>query len=354
MDFIHSLPHDTLMSIAVLGMIILATIGACYVGFFILGQVARRIPVPLLDAALREMRSPILLLLTSLTAGAVLPLLNLGSRLHAPAAHLLEIFFIFAVAWLCLRTFDTWRRLLALRYPLDVEDNLHARQIHTQVQMLRRIALILISVVAIAVMLMTFPEVRTIGATLFASAGVVGLVVGLAARPAITNVLAGLQVALTEPIRIDDVVVVEGEWGYIEEIRTSYVVVRIWDLRRLVLPLSYFIEKPFQNWTRRSADILGTVFIYADYTVPVDAVREELHRILKTTPLWDGKSWGLQVTDATAQTVELRALMSAANGSAAWNLRCLVREALIGYLQARYPGSLPQTRVQLDRPDPGR
>jgi hypothetical protein len=156
-------------------------------------------------------------------------------------------------------------------------------------------------------------------------------------------------VALTEPIRIDDVVVVEGEWGWIEEIRTSYVVVRIWDLRRLVLPLTYFIEKPFENWTRHTADILGTVFIYADYTAPVDALREELLRILKGTTLWDGKAWGLQVTDATAETVELRALVSAASGGEVWDLRCLVREELIKFLQARFPAALPKTRVQMDK-----
>jgi len=196
---------------------------------------------------------------------------------------------------------------------------------------------------------MTFPEVRAVGTTLFASAGVAGLVIGLAARPAVSNLLAGLQVALTEPIRIDDVVVVEGEWGWIEDIRTSYVVVRIWDLRRLVLPLTYFIEKPFENWTRRTADILGTVFLHADYSVPVDAIREELHKILQGTKLWDGKAWGLQVTDATAQSVELRALVSAANGSDIWDLRCLVREELLKFLQTRFPEALPKSRVQLEK-----
>ena len=166
----------------------------------------------------------------------------------------------------------------------------------------------------------------------------------MAARPTLSNLLAGVQIALTEPIRMDDVVIVEGEWGRIEEIGTTYIVVRIWDLRRLVVPLSYFIDHPFQNWTRTSADLLGTVYVYADYNVPVEEVRQELHRILKTSELWDGKTWGLQVTDATDHVLQLRALISAPDSGTAWDLRCHVRERLISYLQERHPSSLPRFR----------
>jgi small-conductance mechanosensitive channel len=204
-----------------------------------------------------------------------------------------------------------------------------------------------ISVFALSVMLMTFPSIRNVGISLFASAGVAGLAIGMAARPMLSNIIAGIQIALTVPISIDDVVIVEGEWGWIEEIGSTYVVVRIWDLRRLVVPLSYFIEKPFENWTRRTADILGTVFVYTDYTVPVDEVRQELLRVLKTSDLWDGKTWGLQVTNASERSVELRALMSSANSSASWDLRCYVRERLIKFLQERYPQSLPRLRAEL-------
>jgi hypothetical protein len=233
------------------------------------------------------------------------------------------------------------------RYRLDVSDNLSARRIRTQVQVLRRIAVAVIGVVAIGAMLMTFPGIWNIGAGLFASAGVAGLAIGMAARPALSNLLAGVQIALTEPIRIEDVVIVEGEWGKIEEIGTTYVVVRIWDLRRLVVPLSYFIDHPFQNWTRSSAALLGTVFLYTDYSVPVDEVRQELHRTLETSKLWDGKTWGLQVTDAGDRVLQLRALMSASDASTAWDLRCIVRERLIGFLQERYPGSLPRVRADI-------
>jgi hypothetical protein len=230
------------------------------------------------------------------------------------------------------------------RYTIDVADNLAARRIRTQTQVLQRVVVVVVTVVTLAIMLMTFPAVRHIGTSLLASAGLAGLVVGMAARSTLTNVIAGIQVALSQPIRIDDAVVVEGEWGWIEEIDASYVVVRIWDLRRLIVPLSYFIEKPFQNWTRTRADLLGTVMIYTDFTAPVDELRQELLRILQSTELWDGKTWGLQVTDVTYQSMQIRALMSARNGPTAFDLRCYVRENLVKFLQEKYPHALPQVR----------
>jgi len=196
-------------------------------------------------------------------------------------------------------------------------------------------------------MLMTFEKVRQLGTSILASAGVIGIIVGVAAQRTIATFLAGIQIAVTQPIRIDDVVIVENEWGRIEEITLTYVVVRIWDLRRLVLPITYFIEKPFQNWTRVTADILGTVFIYVDYTVPIQAVREELHRILQNSKLWDKKVWGLQVTNTTEHTVELRALMSAPDASSAWDLRCEVRERLVEFIQKNYPDGLPKVRAEI-------
>jgi hypothetical protein len=217
--------------------------------------------------------------------------------------------------------------------------------------MLRRIAVTLIVVITISVMLMTFPTIRHIGESMLASAGLAALVAGFAARSTLSNFAAGIQVAFTQPIRIGDAVVVEGEWGWIEEINITYVVVRIWDLRRLVVPVSYFIEKPFQNWTRSTADLLGTVFLYADFSLPVDAVRTELHRILESTKLWDGKVWGLQVTNTTDRTMELRALMSAGDSSTAWDLRCYVREKLVLFLQQQYPNSLPRLRAEVSNPE---
>jgi small-conductance mechanosensitive channel len=240
--------------------------------------------------------------------------------------------------------------LLLRRYRLDEADNRVARGVYTQVTVLKKMAIAVIALFAIASALMVFQPVRQLGTAMLASAGVAGIVIGFAAQKSLATLLAGFQIAMTQPIRIDDVVIVEGEWGRIEEITLTYVVVRIWDLRRLVLPITYFIEKPFQNWTRTSADILGTVFLYVDYDVPVDALRQELTRILEASPLWDRKVNVLQVTDAKERTVELRALASAADASAAWDLRCEVREKLVAFIQKDFPGSLPRVRALLERP----
>jgi small-conductance mechanosensitive channel len=216
---------------------------------------------------------------------------------------------------------------------------------------LKRIVIVIVCILAFGSILMTFEKVRQLGTTILASAGVVGIVVGMAAQRTIATFIAGIQIAITQPIRVDDVVIVENEWGRIEEITLTYVVVRIWDLRRLIVPITYFIEKPFQNWTRISADILGTVYLYTDYTVPVDAVREELQKILKESDHWDGKVCGLVVTNATEQTLELRALMSATDASLAWDLRCEVREKLIEFIKREYPEALPRVRAELNQLD---
>jgi small-conductance mechanosensitive channel len=204
-------------------------------------------------------------------------------------------------------------------------------------------------VFAVALVLMSFNRVREVGISLLASAGVMGIVLGLAAQRTLGNVIAGIQIAIAQPIRLEDVVIVENEWGWIEEITLTYVVVRIWDLRRLIVPISYFVEKPFQNWTRISADLLGSVFLYADYSVPVAEIRQELMRILEESSYWDKKVGVLQVTNATSEVIEIRALMSAVDSPSAWNLRCEVREKLIDFMQKRFPTGLPRVRVQMDQ-----
>jgi small-conductance mechanosensitive channel len=214
---------------------------------------------------------------------------------------------------------------------------------------LKKVAQTVIAIFALASMLMVFESVRQFGASILASAGIAGIVVGLAAQRSIATLLAGFQIALTQPIRVDDVVIVENEWGRIEDITLTYVVVRVWDLRRLIVPITYFIEQPFQNWTRASAEILGTVFLHVDYSVPVDALRDELTRILRASPLWDGNVNVLQVTGAKEHTLEVRALASAADASKAWDLRCDVREKLVRFVQERYPDSLPKLRASFER-----
>lgn len=261
--------------------------------------------------------------------------------------HIISLLFIAFVSWLLIRLVYFLESYILIRFDVDVADNLRARKIHTQFRVLKRIVITIVIILAFGTFLMTFDKIKQLGTTILASAGIIGIVVGMAAQKTISTFIAGIQIAITQPIRVDDVVIVENEWGRIEEITLTYVVVRIWDLRRLVVPITYFIDKPFQNWTRVTADILGTVFIYVDYTVPVESIRNELQRILKESKLWDGKVCGLVVTNATERTVELRALMSAPNASAAWDLRCHVREKLIEFVQKNYPDALPKLRAEL-------
>lgn len=273
-----------------------------------------------------------------------LPLTALPEGFRAGFQHFTTICLISSCGWLLITLVEVTSTLVTTQYSIAVADNLHARRIHTQTQVLQCVFVICIIVVTIGVVLMIFPGARQIGTSVFASAGIAGVIVGMAARSTFASLIAGLQVALTQPIRIDDAVVVEGEWGWIEEIESTYVVIRLWDLRRLIVPLSYFIEKPFQNWTRTTAEIIGSVFVYVDYKLPVEPVRAELQCILQNSDLWNRKTCVLQVTDFTETTMQLRCLMSANSSSLAFDLRCHVREQLIKFLQENYPQCLPTRR----------
>ena len=231
------------------------------------------------------------------------------------------------------------------KHPADVEDNLTARRIATQARVLSRTAMTAVVMAGLAMVLMTFPGARQVGASLLASAGVVGIVAGIAARPVFSNMIAGLQIALAQPFRIDDVLIIEGEWGRVEEITGTYVVLKIWDERRLIIPLQWFIEHPFQNWTRTSSEILGTVFLYADYALPLEPLRAEFQRVLETAPEWDQRVSVLQLTDVTERTIQIRVLVSARSSGLAFDLRCRVREALVTFIQREYPDCLPQVRA---------
>lgn len=335
-------------SALVAGVVVLALLAHAVV-FWILRRASRRTGNVMDDAFVRRSHQPARLLLPVLALLAFFEAVPPREGIAGPLDHALALVLIATVAWMLISFTRVIGDAVAARYPMDVQDNLTARRVQTQTRVLQRIIGIVVFIVALSIGLMTFPGIRHLGASLLASAGLAGLVIGMAARPTLSNLIAGVQIALTEPIRIDDVVIVEGEWGRIEEIAASYVVVRIWDLRRLVVPLTYFIEKPFQNWTRVTADLLGTVFLYVDYAVDVEEVRAQLKRTLDDSGMWDGEVWNLQVTDAGERTVELRALMSAHDSGTAWNLRCHVREKLIAWLQERYPGSLPRLRAELSR-----
>jgi small-conductance mechanosensitive channel len=345
--------------VARLGPVVLDTtrgVGTVLALMWLLARIGRSIESRLLLRARRtEAASDDLLLpIAGKAVRLLLPLLAiiLGSPALAVPAQMEALFrngvslvLIGAFAYILHQLVDAAARLVLMRYRIDVRDNREARAVHTQVTVLRKVALSVIVVFAVASMLMVFESVRQLGTALLASAGVAGIVIGFAAQRSLATLLAGFQIALTQPIRIDDVVIVENEWGRIEEITLTYVVVRIWDMRRLVLPIIYFIERPFQNWTRTSSDLLACVYLYVDYRVPMDALRAEFTRILETSEYWDGKVNVLQVTDTTEHTVQVRALASAGDASLAWDLRCEVREKLIRFLQENHPDSLPRYRV---------
>ncbi|OFS94022.1 hypothetical protein HMPREF3113_09075 [Stenotrophomonas sp. HMSC10F06] len=287
-----------------------------------------------------------------------LPLLLLIPALEATPLHgrwldqslrLLHIGLTGCFIWLLVRAVAAGEQAILRDHPMEVADNLEARRIQTQTRVLSRVLMGAIILIGVSLILLTFPMVRQIGTALLASAGIIGLVAGIAAKPVFGNLIAGLQIALTQPIRLDDVVIVEGEWGRVEEINSSYVVVRIWDARRMVVPLTWFIEHPFQNWTRRSADLLGTAFLWLDYTAPIPAIRAELERICKGEALWDGQVSVTQVTETSEHTLQVRLLVSARNSGDAFDLRCIVRERMLDFLAREHPQALPRTRAELNQ-----
>jgi small-conductance mechanosensitive channel len=282
-----------------------------------------------------------------------LPVLELSPGYAAVLARGSSILLIGTLAWIFSQAVHLGERAVLTRYDISVADNLQARKVYTQVHILSRTLYVVIALFTVASILMLFEEVRRFGTSILASAGVVGIVVGFAAQRTIANLVAGFQLAMTQPIRLDDVVIVEGEWGRIEEITLTYVVVRLWDDRRLIVPLSYFIEKPFQNWTRVSADILGSVFVWADYSLPIAQLRPTVQRIVEGCKDWDRRFWNLQITDTTERAMQLRVLATAADASKAWDLRCEIREKLLAFIQQNYPQSLPKLRADLVPAPPG-
>ncbi len=339
--------HHLIWSAIILGAAVVIALAAHYLVFQLLPRLARRQGGVLSQSLVRHSRGPTRWIFPLLAALAVLPGLPLPPIAMAAMEHITSLGLIAAIAWLILLSIDVTSDVLTRRYRIDVEDNLVARRIQTQFRMLRSIMVILVAVVTLSIMLMTFPVIKHIGVSLLASAGLATLVVGMAMKGTLSNVIAGMQIAFTQPFRLEDAVVIEGEFGWIEEIGTMYVVVRLWDLRRLVLPLSYFLDHAFENWTYRSAHILANTILYADYTVPLDELRTELRRICESTKLWKGEVCVLQASDATEHTVQLRALMDARNSSDAWDLRCLVRESLIEYLKEQHPECLPHLRGEV-------
>ena len=338
--------NEEALAFLIIGFILLIAIYLGVITF--LRRLGKNPSSPVPTDTVKKISLPLMLILLSilLRMESLRNLLGLGDYTYW-FKKISTLLFIASFTWLIIKILKLVKALIIENYDVETADNLRAREVYTQFTILERIIIFIVVVLALGIALMSFDEIREIGVSIFASAGVAGIIIGFSAQRMIGAILAGIQIALAQPIKIDDVVIVEGEWGRIEQITLTYVVVAIWDKRRLIVPTTYFIEKPFQNWTKTSADILGTVFLYTDYHVNFDALREELTRILKNTDLWDGKVNVLQVTDSRAQHVEIRALMSAKDSPTAWDLRVLVREKLINFLQQKYPESLAHSRIYL-------
>lgn len=313
----------------------------------IVNRVTKESDSQLTKRLLSRIRIPTLLLISVIALWTPITYTDLPKSLEETAVKILTILMISIFSWMAISVVQLIKYFVLKKYDIKQKDNLKARKIYTQFRIIERVLIFIILIIAVSLALMSFSSIRKIGVSLITSAGIGGLILGLAAQKVLGGFLAGIQIAVAQPIRLDDVVIVEGEWGRIEEINLTFVVVNIWDERRLVLPTTYFIEKPFQSWTRTTAQLLGTVFIYTDYKVDFDAFREELTRLLHSTDLWDGRVNVLQVTDTNENTVEMRALMSAIDSPTAFDLRVYVREHLIRFLQQNYPDSMPRSRVEI-------
>lgn len=292
-------------------------------------------------------RGPTRLALLCVFLGIGVSIAPLSAEQADLGRRILLFVFVLLIGWIGIAALDIAAAIYLRGFRVDVEDNLMARKHLTQIRILRRAAAVLVAMIALAAALMTVPGVRQYGVSLLASAGAAGIILGLALQPILVNLIAGVQIAVTQPIRLDDAVIVEGEWGNIEEITATYVVVRLWDWRRMVLPLTWFIQNPFQNWTRESSRLIGSAFLYVDYAAPVDRLRTRLGEIVRASSHWDGDVVNLQVTDITERTLQIRCLASAASAGAAFDLRCEVREKMVAFLRDELPEALPRERFNL-------
>lgn len=339
--------QDVARALVIIAVSVTAALGAVEVAHRVIGRLSRR--SPLLGELAARAHRPAQLVVTLLALQFALRTVTAAGGWRPPLLHGLWLAFIAAGAWLVAALLIVVEDAALARFRTDVQDNRNARRIHTQVTVVRRVTIAVIAMLALGAMLVTFPAARAAGASVLASAGVIGVIAGFAAQSLLGNVIAGLQIAFSDSLRLDDVVVVEKEWGRVEEITLSYVVVHIWDDRRLVLPTSYFTSKPFENWTRNEAAVLGVVELDVDWSVPMEALRKELSRVLADTDLWDGRVGVLQVTDAVGMLVRVRGLVSAADAPTLWDLRCLVRERLVAWLQRHHPGALPRLRAEVEQ-----
>jgi small-conductance mechanosensitive channel len=331
-------------------LVALAVISAVAVHAAALAAVRRAIPEKraFLRRLIEGTRGPSRLALTIFMLVSVLPVAPLDATATNILQHALLIGLVLLLGWAAIAAVRIGADGYLQRFSHDAADFFLARKHTTQIRILERAAVGLIVVFTIAGILMTFEPVRQYGVSLFASAGLAGIVAGLAARPALSNLFAGLQIAIAQPIRLEDIVVVEGQWGRIEEITSTYVVVRLWDLRRLIVPLSHFIERPFENWTRNTTQLLAPVVLHLDYRAPIEAIRKKVDEIAEQSSFWDRVTKTVQVVDSTVDGIQVRVLLSARDSGDQWNLRTEVREKLITFLQEHHPEALPKQRTAVE------
>jgi small-conductance mechanosensitive channel len=302
----------------------------------------------LFGSILQRLGKPLTFFLPLLILKIAMPLMSMAEKAYDFIDKTITVLLIISIANILINTIKVCEDFVFYRYDIKNKDNLQERKIRTQLQFVRNLGITFIVLLAVCAILLSFDKLRSIGTGLLTGVGVGGIIIGFAAQKSLGNLLAGLQIAFTQPIRIDDAVVVEGEWGKVEEITLTYVVVRIWDQRRLILPINYFIEKPFQNWTRTSSEILGTVSLFLDYTAPIEELRNEFNSLLEKTDLWDKRVSVVQVVNATERTIEVRFLVSAASSGIAFDLRCYLRENLIRFVRTKHPYALPKSRTAFD------
>lgn len=338
-------------NLILLGASLIIAVIAKYLLSFLLRYYSKRTDYSLVGSILKRMSGPFNFFLPLFVLNLFLPVMRLKRVFYLRVDKTVEILLTVAFAAILIGVIKVLEDNVYHRYDLSKTDNLRERKIRTQLQFIRKLAVSIIIILTACVVLLSFESLRKVGAGLLTGVGLGGIIIGFAAQKSLGNLLAGFQIAFTQPIRIDDVLVVEGEWGRVEEITLTYVVLNIWDKRRLILPINYFIEKPFQNWTRTGSDILGTAFLYLDHTAPIAAIREEHTRLLNASPLWDKKVNALQVTDIKERVIEVRALMSANTSGQAFDLRCYIRENLVAFIKENYPDCLPKTRALVDYPE---
>jgi len=299
---------------------------------------------PIATQLLKRTSGPAQLALCLVAVAFVLPFAPLEDPWRSELTHGLAVAVIGLIGWISIRAVDIAAARYLQRFRLDSEDNLLARKHVTQVRVFKRVLDTLVIIFAASTALMTFESVRQYGVSLFASAGAAGLIIGLAARPLLGNLIAGVQIAITQPIRIEDAVIIENEWGWIEDIASTYVVIRLWDWRRMVVPLSYFIERPFQNWTRDAQSLIGAIILHVDFGADVPRIRRKLEQVARASRLWDGEVVNLQVIDTHPRSIELRAVVSARNAPQSWDLRCEIREKLLAFIRDEMPEAFPRDR----------